>query len=221
MNRSTLTIGILEKCGIPLSASVLDAGCGNGETLKLLKERGYTHLFGLDTDPIHVAHTKSVVDIPVVETDILSASFADSFDVILLLDVLEHVTRGTEQLVLDKLCSMLSKNGVLIISVPYRGWAALFDPANLKKVFTANTTAPWHRHYSFRRIRTYLVGHPLVAYERRGIGLSQLARLVTAPLRRIPSLRSPILSKIARIGGYDYSLSAGPFSYHLMVAIRK
>ncbi len=43
-----LTRRMLAWCGLPLSATILDVGCGSGETVEYLHGLGYTRAFGLD-----------------------------------------------------------------------------------------------------------------------------------------------------------------------------
>lgn len=81
---------------------------------------------------------------PIEQVGALPADFSHSFDVVLLLETLEHLPPGSEHTVLASLCHALQPGGRLVLSVPASGLPRLLDPA-------------WyltgHRHYSLRRLR--------------------------------------------------------------------
>lgn len=109
--------------------SVLDVGCGDGATLKWLKDsKRCRETYGIEIFESAALKAKKVVDhlfhgnIENDEIEFLS----ERFDVILLLDVLEHLL--DPWIVLKKLVEHnLNINGSIIVSLPnIRHYSALF-----------------------------------------------------------------------------------------------
>lgn len=102
-----------------LSARVLDLGCGSGETSGFLKEKGrFAWVCGVEGSPEAAALAHKRID-QVLEGDIEKIDFpfpAESFDVILTLDILEHLVDPWA--IIKKLHSLLKPGGRLIVSIP-------------------------------------------------------------------------------------------------------
>jgi 2-polyprenyl-3-methyl-5-hydroxy-6-metoxy-1,4-benzoquinol methylase len=102
------------------SEKVLEIGCGTGATLKFLKDKGIcAETYGVEFIEEVALKAKEIVDhvmIGSIEQD--TYEFADKkFDLILILDVLEHLFDPwtiLQRVVRDN----LNKNGVVIISIP-------------------------------------------------------------------------------------------------------
>ena len=101
------------------TSRILEIGCGNGATLVWLKDNGYCgEIYGIEKFPTAGKIAEKVLDV-FLEGDIehLESDFdPNSFDAILLLDVLEHLLDPWS--VVKKLDRLLKNNGKLIISVP-------------------------------------------------------------------------------------------------------
>ncbi len=99
--------------------SVLEIGCGGGGTLAWLKEAGYaTWIAGIELCPRAAAVAAPRLD-KLLEGDVDSqlAYFSpNSLDLILCLDVLEHLTDPWRTL--HQLQSLLRPGGQLIVSLP-------------------------------------------------------------------------------------------------------
>lgn len=97
---------------------VLDVGCGTGETLSFIKkERPTSILYGIDEQPLAVSYTKSRDHTKVRVAEALKLPFKNNyFDVLLYLDVLEHIKDHKKALIEGK--RVLKKGGVMIITVP-------------------------------------------------------------------------------------------------------
>ncbi len=95
--------------------AILDAGCGNGIWLKKLATDGYTNLYGIDFNE-HV--TEIVIQGAQFKCgDLANTGYGDNqFDVIAILDVLEHIPDPTQ--VITELKRMLKPNGILLASLP-------------------------------------------------------------------------------------------------------
>jgi ubiquinone/menaquinone biosynthesis C-methylase UbiE len=113
------------------SKKVLDIGCWTGQLESLIR-KDVAALTGIE--PNKNAVTFATLHHP--DTTFLVASadhlpFHDrSFDVVLLLDVLEHVPPNTEEIVLKEIYRILKKEGKLILTTPRTHWLSIIlDPA--------------------------------------------------------------------------------------------
>ncbi len=107
------------------NARVLDLGCGNGQIT--LKSAQYCHwIVGVERNPtnLETAHTevrkRSIHNVSFVRADLEQQLpfHAQSFDVVLLLDVLEHVEKDAQ--LLRGIHRILTKRGVVCVAVPNR-----------------------------------------------------------------------------------------------------
>lgn len=111
---------ILEK-HLPLTnAKVLDIGCGGGLFLAALKREG-AHVTGIELSDTRAHYAKSKHGIEVVKRPIEDeywGTFANSFDIVTLWDVIEHV--NFPQATLKAAARTLKPGGVLLIDTPCR-----------------------------------------------------------------------------------------------------
>lgn len=97
---------------------ILEIGCGAGSTLKYLKENGYaSFVAGVEKAGECFSEPGDVID-EMIEADVehLELPFDKKFDVILLLDVLEHLYEP--YLLIKRLCGLLSPTGYIVVSIP-------------------------------------------------------------------------------------------------------
>jgi 2-polyprenyl-3-methyl-5-hydroxy-6-metoxy-1,4-benzoquinol methylase len=121
---------------------ILDIGCSYGWFEKFVGEKA-EKIIGIDLDEKDLENAKSEVKLKNVKFEKGSAlnlkKFKkDYFDIVIMFDVIEHIPKNSEDLVLKEIKRVLKKNGKLLISTPANNFSNFFDPA-------------WyfgHRHYS-------------------------------------------------------------------------
>ena len=109
-------VAFITKAAGNRSVDVLDVGCGSGTLLGLLKHRGF-RVTGLDFSAEAAAIAKAENGVDVAVGSLEEAHFpAESFDVVTLFHVMEHVTNPRQ--VLAEVSRVLKPNGVAILQVP-------------------------------------------------------------------------------------------------------
>ena len=104
--------------GLSTGARICDVGCGGGELLVRLRNRGFRHLVGIDP---HVERDIEVA--PSVWVRKLAAEQLEGeFDVILLNHSLEHM--ADPRTVLERLRARLAQDGAIVVRVPIAGGLA-------------------------------------------------------------------------------------------------
>jgi SAM-dependent methyltransferase len=132
------------------SGNLLDVGCGFGHFLQTMNSPGWV-LTGIDQD---ADATKFVNEsnISIINGDFLDYNFDTSYDVIICLGSLEHMS--DPMAVLRKAHTLLNNNGIMVIKVPY---VEIFF--KLKKIIDlgVHMSAPRHLFdFSPRTLSLYL-----------------------------------------------------------------
>jgi len=100
---------------------VLDAGCGNGAFSRLLQERGFS-VVGIDCDKNGIelarAHGGEFLELSLYDDP--PGCFLNSFDAVVLLEVIEHLYFPARAFRFARL--VLKEGGPLIASTPYHGY---------------------------------------------------------------------------------------------------
>lgn len=100
--------------GIPAEARILDAGCGTGLNLKILRSHGM--MFGFDFQEEAIRYCRKRGLNRLVRADVQRMPFkGQTFDIVLILDVLSHQTIKSDLDVLRDAHHVLKKGGFLLI----------------------------------------------------------------------------------------------------------
>lgn len=165
---------------------VLEIGCGSGATLAWLRTSGRTeHTVGVEISSAAAESARSQVDeIHCLDFEKSGFSVAQAkFDVILCLDVLEHMVdpwRVVDQLVTDH----LAPGGALVISLPNVRHYSVVLPLLLLGRWdyeAAGLLDRTHLRFFTRRTALAMVTHPLLKGQRclsAGFGWPSLKALV-------------------------------------------
>jgi 2-polyprenyl-3-methyl-5-hydroxy-6-metoxy-1,4-benzoquinol methylase len=103
---------------IPYGSKVLDAGCGSGRFLEMLREKRSCQGVGLDISDVAVNLTASrgfaafVCKLPDLPKELESGTF----NVCVLLETLEHISKPVETI--ERLATLLKEDGLIVVSVP-------------------------------------------------------------------------------------------------------
>jgi len=114
---------------------VIDIGCGMGFYLMVMGKLHELWQVGFDTDMQRLRQAQfREVPAHLVSGKIESLPFAaESFDKVVLSEVLEHLTRDDEALI--KIHQILRPGGILALSVPHANYPFLWDPISRLRSF--------------------------------------------------------------------------------------
>ncbi len=104
----------------PGAGAVLDIGCGIGCALVALRSWGFTNVQGIDINREQVESCKRRgLSVELVEDSTLFLlKHASEYELILMLDVLEHVPVSEQIRLMRAVCSALKPGGRVILTVP-------------------------------------------------------------------------------------------------------
>lgn len=204
---------------LPTTQCVVDIGCSNRPLIKLLQLKS-NKVIGIDIDIDALKslnnHNSNLILIQAKAENLPLAS--NIADVVLLLDVLEHTQ--DDKMVISEAWRVLKPNGLLIVSVPYKGMFRFLDPENLSRKIKSKTNYPFHKHYSFTDLRRLFFR--LFKIERKHYGGLFLSPITFAANNFCLKHFNLDLSRFWRkLGDIDYDVSWGKLSYNLIVKARK
>ena len=122
--RSAYVLNKIESLDIPVGAKVLEGGFGRGIVLlELAKRHPDWHLVGFELDPIMaesarriIERDKKIANVVIVEDSIENLEANNSYDLIILVDVLEHIKDDVR--LVKRLIRALKSGGYLVLHVP-------------------------------------------------------------------------------------------------------
>ena len=117
--RRTVLEGVIASMRLPARARILDAGCGSGRNMIELARHGTVTGIEVSETSVCLARAREVGE--VVEGSILEMPFAaDSFDLAVTLDVIEHLEDDLGAL--RELRRTVAPGGSLLVTVPAYPW---------------------------------------------------------------------------------------------------
>ncbi len=121
---------MLDRAAVDLArVRLLEVGCGNGYYAEELRKRGLAHYRGFDiTDAFFSLLQQRFPGYEYIRGDITTDRVAGEFEVVLMIDVIEHVVTENKLLsALANVSAMMAKGGVLALApVVPRGRHSLF-----------------------------------------------------------------------------------------------
>lgn len=159
--------------------SILDLGCGEGATIKALKERGHEYVAGVEIDSTSRMradkHADRVFDVDLSLATLDAREYfirelGRKFNVVLMGDVLEHLVYPSNLLVTLK--DVLADDGIIVLSVPNAGWIGAIEPI-------WNQTIPYadRGHFDYGHVRFYCKGDLRKLFETHGYEVLKLESL--------------------------------------------
>jgi 2-polyprenyl-3-methyl-5-hydroxy-6-metoxy-1,4-benzoquinol methylase len=117
VGRDSFDRAILENIDLPVGATLLEIGCGNGRFLKLLgpKYPGIL-LSGLDSSYTGIETCQSLLTGDFICADILNYSTHTKYDIVMCFNTLEHFQSPSD--VLRKIKELTCRDGQIILTVP-------------------------------------------------------------------------------------------------------
>ncbi|HEY4206316.1 MAG TPA: class I SAM-dependent methyltransferase [Puia sp.] len=99
---------------------ILDIGCGHGTFLYFAKEKGYMNVRGIDfsEEQVALAHRLGLQEVQRASLEEFLQTSKDKYDLVLMIDVLEHLEPQELFDALDSVAAILRPDARLIIHVP-------------------------------------------------------------------------------------------------------
>jgi SAM-dependent methyltransferase len=143
-------------------ARIVDLGCGHGAFLYFLARAGYSQIAGVDTSPeqIALAHRLGIMQAELGNIAEFLARYEDSsLDAVLLIDVIEHLTRQELFDLLDAVCRALASGGICLVHVPNAeglyGMRVRYGDFTHESAFTAKSANQIFRTIGFSKVEAY------------------------------------------------------------------
>lgn len=115
VGRKQIIQSLLQEISLKNNSRILDAGCGTGGNMKILARFG--NVIGIDNSPEAIKFCKKRCFENIQLKNIENTGFSDnSFDLIVALDILEHLENDVEAL--KEFHRILKEDGYILISVP-------------------------------------------------------------------------------------------------------
>jgi 2-polyprenyl-3-methyl-5-hydroxy-6-metoxy-1,4-benzoquinol methylase len=226
-NAGYAALRLLEQETDVAGKSVLEVGCGSGCLLEILRRSGAS-VRGLDVAEYAVQHCRKQFQIDVTVGTLESAAFpAGSFDIVIGLQFIEHVSRPVE--ILTEMRRILRPGGVCMLATPNakaaekwgEGWLGFhisfehllyFEPESLRGAFKAagfGRTRMWTQRAAGAQESVGLPAPPPAAWK----------RLLKSLAGNLPPVRFRLNNW--RVWRQFRPADERPFEHHLWVTARR
>jgi SAM-dependent methyltransferase len=210
---------VLHSLSLPSNPKILEVGCGTGGNLSLLSH--YGEVYGVEQDTFARNYALNRQIAPILPGSLpYDIPYQDNFfDLIVLLDVLEHVEEDGLSLV--QLHKKLKPGGYLLITVPAFPalWSAHDEAHHHKRRYTLKTLGPIVREANYKIIfHSYMntILFPIIA----GLRVIKQSR-GNDDLFMPPSILNYLLYKTFAIERHLLKLVSLPFGTSLLVLARR
>lgn len=183
--------------------AILDIACGYGRLLLNLRNHGYKNLKGVDIseEQVALAHELGITEVQLRDlTLFLEEEEELSYDIIFLMDILEHLEKQDVLDLLDRVNALLKNGGKVILHVPNGsglfGMRVRYGDFTHYAAFTAKSMQQILKATGFKDVKSY-EDRPIIH------GIKSLFRLFIWHIFTL----SPRLLLLAETGSKDHILS--------------
>jgi len=161
----------LNRLAIRKSKNCLEIGCGNGGVTRLISKKTKGKIVGIDISEGTIAaareNLKDCSNVELHAVDLFNFKGTQRFDMILLLDVLEHIPFEQHDGIVQKISELLEENGTVFIHIPepsYNAWAAKTHPESMQVIDLSVNSADFisicYKHNLYlKELKSYPVFH--------------------------------------------------------------
>ncbi len=191
-------------------AAIADLACGQGRLLHWLKLRGCTNLTGVDISPDQVAVARQVVP-TVDQADVLAwlGERAGRFDLLIGLDIVEHLARDEALRFLELCWAALKPGGRLVLQTPNAdspfGLSVRYGDVTHEWAYNVNALTRLLRRAGFAAIEAREQGPVPWGYSLASTARFLVWRLIRAALQlwnlAETGARLPLLTRVFLIKG--------------------
>jgi SAM-dependent methyltransferase len=185
-------------------SQIVDIGCGHGTWVYFLRRAGYKNAFGVDGSAEQIAAAQQMGIEGVRHQSLkeyLSETRESSIDAVLLMHIIEHLSREELFVALDGVFRILKPGGTCVVSVPNGdgifGLGLRYGDLTHELVFTRMSAEQLFRAIGFGDIRCF--EEPPVVHSLKSLVRRIIWTVGTAPLRLLYAAEStnfsPILSR--------------------------
>ncbi|MHB8382859.1 MAG: class I SAM-dependent methyltransferase [Candidatus Binataceae bacterium] len=195
--------------------SVLDIGCASGALLQSLSRLGTRRLVGIDIadEPLHFGRERYGLDLR--RAELAQAGFGQGeFDLILMVDVIEHVTELNA--FLGEAARCLADGGAIYVSTPDAGglagagdrWCHLFINYEHVHYLSSKSLGILARRHDLEVINSWSEGSPVAAEQYRFRAMPRPLRLALEPQVAIRNSMTRLRYRYAAERGQGAQLNA-------------